>query len=194
MDSNFNSTLDQNLVPGNQPSYLKIAMTTGLYIALASVVIGLLTYLTGYSETLIRNSALQWVNNLLSLGILFFFIYSACIKHRNENLGGYISYGRCLGLGTLSGLFSGLIVGIWTIIFMQFIAPDMTDMILGITQEKLAESGMGEDMIENQINITKKFMTPLPLFGISLLSSIFMAFLVSLVAGAFARKNQPFNL
>jgi len=187
METNFNTLPDPQSV-----SYRMRAIQAGLIIAVISIFVGLITYLSGYSEVLMKSTGLRWVNNLLSLGYTSYFIYAACLQHRNEDLGGYISLGRCLGLGTVSGLTTGLVLGVWTVLFMNVIAPEFMDQILKVTMDQMAEKGLGEDEIERQMTFVKPFFSPISFFLMSLIFSVFTGFIVSLVVGLVVKRDRPF--
>jgi len=187
METNFNTLPDPQSV-----SYRMRAIQAGLIIAVISIFVGLITYLSGYSEVLMKSSGLRWANNLLSLGYTGYFIYTACLQHRNEDLGGYISLGRCLGIGTVSGLATGLLLGVWTVLFMNVIAPEFVDEIIKVTMDQMAEKGLGEDEIERQMSFVKPSFSPVSFFLTSLIFSVFMGFLISLVVGFVVKKDRPF--
>jgi hypothetical protein len=187
METNFNALPDPH-----STSYRTRAIQAGLIIAVISIFIGLITYLSGYSEVLMKSSGLRWVNNLLSLGYTGYFIYTACLQHRNEDLGGYISLGRCMGIGTVSGLATGLVLGVWTVLFMNVIAPEFMDQIIKVTMDQMAEKGLGEDEIERQMTFVRPFFSPVSFFLTSLIFSVFMGFIISLVIGLVVKKDRPF--
>ncbi len=69
------ANLDQSEAP--RKSLTNRAVTAGAYAAGAGIALGLISYVTGLSETMMKNSALNWLNNLILFGIIFYFIYKA---------------------------------------------------------------------------------------------------------------------
>ena len=157
----------------NQRTQTKVAMNYGTLFGLAGVAIFLLFYFMG---TDIQSKLPQWI----SYAVLCVFIVVGVKSYRDEDLGGYISYGKSLGTGTLISLFGSFISAIFVVLFFKFIAPDMIQRILDSTQQKLIEEGMSDDKIEMAMSYTRKFMTPIWFFGLSLIGTAFMGFLFSI--------------
>ncbi len=187
METNLNTIPDPFTV-----SYRQQAIRAGLILAVISIFISLITYVGGLTEMMLKNQSISTVLNFISFGIALYVMYDTCIKHRQQDLGGYIRLGRCMGIGTLSGLVSGLIYGVWAVIFMTYIAPEMMDQIMNSSMEKMAEKGLSESDIEAQMKIAGMFFTPTAFFFISLFSGIFMNFLAGLIIGLVVKKERHF--
>jgi len=187
METNLNTIPD----PFNV-SYRQQAIRAGLILAVISIFIGLITYVGGLTEMILKNQSISTVINFISFGIALYVIYDTCIKHRQQDLGGYISLGRCIGIGTLSGLVSGLIYGVWAYLFMSVIAPELMDQIINTSMEKMAEKGLSETEIEAQMKIAAMFFTPTAFAIISLVSGVFSNFLAGLLVGLVVKKERPF--
>ena len=171
----------------NKRTQIKVAMNYGTLFGLTGVVIFLLFYFIG---TDIQSKIPQW----LGYCALIIFITLGIKSHRDADLGGHIGYGKSLGTGTLIALFGSVITAIFTVIFFNYIAPEMIQRILEAAQQNMAEKNMSEEQIEKAMEITQKFMTPVWLFIFSILSTTFMGFLFSLIISIFTRKEEsPFN-
>jgi len=177
--------------PARTP-YRNHAFRAGLIIAGISIFLSLILYLTGMTENLMKNKPLSWANNLLSFGLTLWFIYSACLQHRQQDLGGYISIGRCLGIGSLSGLIVGLISGIWTVLFMNVIAPEVLDQIKEVSMQQMADQGQSEEQIEKAMEVMKIFFTPVVFFITVALAGVFSGFFAGLISGFVVQKARPF--
>jgi hypothetical protein len=171
----------------NKRSQIKLAMNFGAIYGLSSVAVFLVFYFIG---TDIQSKLPQWISYLL----LVLLIVTGIKSYRDEDLGGYISYGKSLGTGTLIALFGGVITGFFTLIFFNYIAPDMVQRILDETQKNMMEQGMSDEQVEMAISYSRKFMTPIWLFVFSVLGSAFMGFIFSLIISIFMKKEQtPFG-
>ncbi len=171
----------------NKRSQLKVAMNYGTLYGLAGIAVTLLFYFIGTDIQSRIPQLIGWV-------LLVVFISMGIKSYRNEDLGGFISYGRSLGTGTLIGLFGGIITAIFIVIFFNYIAPELQEQIINSSQEKLAEQGMSEEQVEQAINMTRTFMSPVWLFLFSILGATFMAFIFSLIISIFYKKeDNPFN-
>jgi hypothetical protein len=171
----------------NPRSQTKIAMQYGGYYGLSSAVVFLLFYFMG---TDIQSRIPQWVGYVL----LVIFIVIGIKSYRDQELGGFISYGKSLGTGVLISVFGGIITGAFTVLFFTVIAPEMLEIILAASQEKMLEQGMDEQSMAMAEEYTRKFMTPTWLFLFSILGSAFMGLLFSLIISVFLKKEQtPFQ-
>lgn len=170
-------------------SYAQPALRTGAITAGVLAVIGLVFYVSGLSETMIRWKYGNLFNNVLNFGLMFYFIFVGLKAHRKNDLGGYLSVGRGIGFGSLAGLAAGVISAVWTYIFMNWIAPDMSDTIRQVAMQQMADSGLDEDAIENQMKIVEKFMSPgvIAVF-VAVFSAIF-GFIIGLISGAILKKE-----
>jgi len=141
---------------------------------LIGIVLGLATYLAGMQGTI--PTILNIVSTLVTIGIIVYAIRT----HRDDDLGGYISYGRCLGVGVLTGLVMGVIGAIWTLILFNFIDPGIMDMIMQPQIEAMEESGMSDEDIENAMSMMGVFQSPVFMAGMALVYSILIGLVVSL--------------
>jgi hypothetical protein len=183
------ANLDQSEAP--RKSLTNRAVTAGAYAAGAGIALGLISYVTGLSETMMKNSALNWLNNLILFGIIFYFIYKAAQQYRNLDNDGFLSVGQGIGIGTLAGLASGVITAIWMMIFMGVIAPDMMDKIKEITMQQMQEKGQTEEQIEQAMEFSAFFFSPVFFAIVTLFFSIFIGFLAGLVSGLMLKKERP---
>ncbi len=169
------------------------ATMAGLYIAAATIVLGLIVYVAGLNETLMTNKPLSWANNLLSLGIMFYFIHTALRLYRDQDNGGYATVGNGIGLGTLAGLVAGIVTAIWTVIFMTFIAPDILDMTRRVTMEQMQESGQSEEQVEQAMEMASMFFSPVFIGIMIAVFSVFFGFLCGLVSGLIQKRERAYS-
>lgn len=171
----------------NQRTQNKIAMTFGAIYGLSSIVIFMLFYFIG---TDIQSKTPQYLGYLL----LAIFIFMGIKSYRDQDLGGYISYSKSLGTGTLISLYGGIISGAFSVLFFMFIAPEMTEQIIAAAQENMAKQGLTEEQMQMGIEWTRKFMQPLWLFLFSIIGSVIVGFILSLLISVFLKKEDaPFN-
>jgi hypothetical protein len=171
----------------NKRTQVKVAMNYGTLNGLAGVALTLLFYFIGTDMQ-------SKIPQLTGYAVLILFIVMGIKSYRDEDLGGYISYGKSLGTGTLISLFGGIISAIFIVIFFTYIAPELPQQILEGTQQKLAERGMNEEQIEQAMSMTKKFMSPVILFIFGIVGTVFMGFIFSLIISIFMKKeSNPFN-
>jgi hypothetical protein len=171
----------------NNRSQAKVAMTYGSMYGLAAAIIGLVFYFAGAD---IQSKLPQYISYIL----LIIFIVMGVKSYRDQELGGYISYGKSLGTGVLIGLFGGIITGFFTVLLFTVIDPGLTQKILEASQQQMIDKGMSEEQLQTALKWTRKFMGPIPLFLFSILGGTFMAFIFSLIVSIFTKKEQnPFS-
>jgi Protein of unknown function (DUF4199) len=185
---------DEQLSSPNPPSapYLPLATRTGFIIAAITVGIALVAYVLGMTETMMVNPTAKIFNNLIAFLLPFVIIVYTCFKHRNDDLGGYIGLGRCIGLGTAAGIVSGLISAIWAYAFFAFLAPEMIDAIKSMSIQEAAKAGQDADMVEEQLE-TVAFMFKPWVFGVvSFGTYLFIGFFGGLLSGMIFQKERPY--
>jgi hypothetical protein len=172
--------------------YLPLATRTGFIIAFITVGVALVTYLLGMTEKMMTDPNAKMVNNLIAFLLPIVIIVYTCFKHRNEDLGGFIGFGRCLGLGTATGIVSGLIAAIWTYVFFAFLAPEMIDSIKSMTIEEAARQGQVADLVEEQLEqvafMFKPWVFAVGAFGLYLI----LGFFGGLLSGMLFQKQRPY--
>ncbi|MEN0049666.1 MAG: DUF4199 domain-containing protein [Bacteroidota bacterium] len=131
---------------------------------------------------------------LINVAIFAGIVILAIKKHRDQELGGYITMGRCLGLGIVTVIVASLLNGIFGYIYISSIDPDvMTKLAQNMTwmYEML---GMDEDQIEDALDATEDLQQSPSIFT-SIFSGAFAGamygLILSAIIGALMRKNPP---
>lgn len=188
------STFDHQINDTPKPPYRNTAITYGALTGLVSIVIGLVSYLAGLSDPAKQQGAMGWINQLLSYGIMIGGLVLAVRKHRDQELGGFITFGRAFGVGFLTMLVLGLITAVWTYLFFNFIATDMLELIKQASIDRMVEKqGMSVDQAEQAMNnpITKSMMNPVAFTGFALVGILFIGSIFALIVAAIMRKSPP---
>ena len=171
----------------NKRSQWNVAMSYGTMFGLASAIVFFIFYFAGAD---IQSKWPQYIG----YGMLILFLVLGIKSFRDQDLDGYISYGKSLGTGVLVGLFGGIITGIFTVLMFTVIDPGMANKLIEATQQKLIDQGLPESQIEMSISYARKFMSPPILFVFSIVGQVLMAFIFSLIISVFLKKEQnPFD-
>src|SRR3546814_17779955 len=150
-------------------SPVKNALKWGLITGAALIVLSLIQYATGTMQ----NKVIQWLSYvLMAIGIVL-----AIREHRDKELGGYITYGRAVGAGVLTALFTGVLLTVFTYLFYGFIAPAAMAELIRIQEEQLYQNGMSDEQIEGSITILTQGLR----FLIVLTMITFMVLVISLI-------------
>lgn len=166
------------------------AMTAALIITGVGILVNLVFYITGLDIESMTNPAISWLNRILLIGITYYFIQVALKSHRDEDLGGYLSVGQGIGLGTLAGLISGVLSAVWFYIFTSFIATDMMDKIKEVSLQQMQEQGQSAEQAEQAMQMMSFFFNPVFFAIVIVISSVFFGLLCGLVAGLVLKKDK----
>lgn len=184
------STLDdpRKIIDPINVSVWPTAMRYGGTVGLVLVVIGLLMHLTGMSDPSGQNATSTAIG-CLNYVIIMVAVVLAIKHHRDNELGGYLTLGRGMGVGTATALVIGAISAVWTILMMTLIAPEMGEMIKEQALEN-AQPG-AEEMTEKMVGL---FTNPFTMALFVLLVTVFLGFITALIAGAIMKKDAAPNI
>lgn len=169
----------------NQTSATKTMLTYGLYLGIASIIVSVANYSFGniYKP--------HWSVNTVSYLITIGFIVFALKAFKAEN-GGFLKLGQAIKIGVGIALVSGILAVIYFLLFSKFIEPDFTAK-MGEFQEQMMYQkfpDMDEAILEKQIEMSKKFMTPGIMSALILFGSLISGFIISLIAGLIMKKEE----
>ncbi len=181
------TTLDNpnNSIDPSTVSPWQTALRYGGIIGLGLAILGLILYITGFSDPAEQTPASQ-AAGCVNYIVMIVGVVLAIKHHRDNELGGFISYGRGVGTGTLTGLVIGVVSAVWTIIFMTLIAPDMSEAIMDAALEN-AQPGQ-EEMTEKMVGI---FTNPFSMAVMVVIGSVLISVITSLIAAAILKNERP---
>ena len=164
-------------------SLLKNAINLGALTGMVLAVLQMIFLVSGFGE----NSGLQWVLYI----ILIVSISWGARMYRDRVNEGYLSYGESLGFGVVLSLGAALIYGFAFYLYMKYLDPTYTQVILEKMELSLYESEMQEDQIKTVMDLYKTFFGP-GLFAFSMVFSYgLMGFFVSLIISFFVKNDKP---
>jgi hypothetical protein len=168
-------------------SRIKKAMMYGAYYGFSAIAVMLLFYLLDADPK-------SKIPSLVNYVLLILFIVLGIKSYRDEECGGYISYGKSVGTGILISVFGGILVSVFTIVLFTMIDPGMTERILDEARQGMIEQGFPDEKIEKGIEIAHKMMTPFFMFLLGILGSAITGVIFSLIVSVFVKKEQsPFE-
>jgi len=90
---------------------------------------------------------------------------------------------------------SGLLSSLFSLFYMSFIDTNVMAKVADKTREKLEESGLSDDQIDQQMEMMERFQSPGFTFTFGILAVIIGGLILSLIIAAFMRKNKanPFD-
>jgi hypothetical protein len=159
------------------------AMRWGLYVSVALIIISLVFYFMGKSG----HNAEGWFQYLIAIaGII---MATGTFRKKLPEKAPF-SYGNALGFGVSVMLFSSIVVAVYTYVMYQFISPELMDKLLIETEEAYLKSGLSEDMVEQQVNLLKNFMSPGLLAFSQIFNWVFTGLIISLITSIFLMKKS----
>ena len=163
----------------------KIATKWGLIYAATAIVITYAIELSGLTST----SSLQYLTYLP-------FIAFLCLTQTEyrEELGGYVNYGNAFSAGFRYAVFSGLLLGVFTYLYLSFLSPGMLDKAIEVTQTQLEEKNTPSAQIEKTIDIMKKWGPILGAFSAAVGYAIIGAIISLITAAIFKKERSPYDI
>lgn len=174
-----------NAMNKNKNEILKHSATYGAIIGFALIIYSVLLYILGLS----LSKVLGYFSFLIIIGGLYIGIKN----FRDNEPSAAITYGRAVGAGVLICVFLGFLGSVFTYLQFRFIDPGLVDKIFEMTEEKLYDRGLSEDMIEMQIRAMSKMMTPGIMAVFGFISYLFWGTVFSLILAAILKK-EPHSL
>ena len=166
----------------NKNLFWNKAMFWGFITALASMLVTTVYYSTDSMES----KSQSWVNfAILAIGIIVCtLMYRQTLGEKDE-----FPYSKALGLGVTTIFFASLILAVFTFVLYKYIDPDLVSKSLSASEQKLLDKGYTEDMVEQQLEMTRKFMTPAVMSIFSIFGNVIIGLVISLITSIFLRKK-----
>lgn len=156
-------------------------MRYGLYTGVLFVILSLAFYLSGNPTA----GAYKWLSTILAI----ILIIVTQLQFRKAG-GGYLSYGRSLGIAVLTMFFGSLIVAVFTYLQYKF-DPALLEEIMLTAEERLVDQGMRENEIEFSLKILSIMQTPFMLAISSILNLVFSGLVFGAITAIFTSKKKP---
>jgi len=169
-------------------SVWEAGLTYGAIFGVVSIISSVIFYILG----LTMSDFEKYFGMGLMLVLLVFFIY----LYRQEYMGGYITYGRVIGIGVIISLVAGVITAFYYYSMINWIDPNIQLIIdeksMEATLKQLAKRDIypsqseADDMMEK----TKFFRSPGFMSFVILFNSVFIGTIISLIAGIFIKRES----
>ena len=167
-------------------SVKSIALSYGALLGVVSVLLSVIAY--------VMNVHLErpWWLTVLSLAAMLLFIVYAVKTFKKDNEG-FLSLGEAIKVGLAVALISGIISVIYNYVFMTFIEPDFVSQMMEISEQRMMESNpnMTQEQKEVALSMSEKFMSPAIMTAIGIIVSLFLGFIISLIAGLVMKQERP---
>ena len=164
------------------PSVLQAASGYGLYMGLVIILIQVIQYLS--------DLYVSPMFTMITVSVTVIALVLIIKHYKEKRLHGWMSYGHGVGIGTLSGLFAGIIFGGFMLVLVLLIDKQYIDKFLMQYEENLSHFNLPPEKLDETMDAVRKSVTPFsfaytPLFQFSIGSLI-----VSLIVSIFLRKTD----
>ncbi|HAX96352.1 MAG TPA: hypothetical protein DCY35_07520 [Prolixibacteraceae bacterium] len=164
------------------PGMSKIALIYGFIYAIV---------MNGATAAFISSSGNfgEKINQWLGIPLMIVAIILVQLAYRKA-CGGFMTYGKGLGIAVLMMFFASIVVGVFTY-FLYSTNPAILEQIRLIQEEALVNQGMSEEEIEFSLSFTEKLQTPAFYAFAALFSYTFMGLVVGAITAIFTKRQSP---
>ena len=171
----------------------KVALKYGVILALVIIIIDMVFFILTDDPSGANRGGFAVLQSII-LGVLTIILASK--EHSRNELSGYLPYGRIVGIGALLGLFSGIITSLYMLIKVTYMYDADLDIELKVMEELDKKAGtMSEEEYEMSkemaLKFAKIFVSPVMIFVMSLISSVFWNTILSLLVGIGIKNEIP---
>jgi len=168
---------------------MKTTFIYGIGIAVASFGLGLILFLTGFHSDPEKLGTGQLIGSLGGIVITIVGLIKV-MKTRREEFPAEegFGYGRALGTGTLTSLWSAITGAILTVVYAAGINPNMQDVIIETEIAKMEDQGLPASAIDRAKGIMNFMASPAMMGVTSLLGGFIFGFILSLIIAAVLKR------
>lgn len=167
----------------------QVVTNFGLMMGLTGLLFSVALYATG-NYNLGGGSMENVYVSIINLIIVILFPVLAINKVKSiEN--GFINFGRAFGTSFQVILISAIITALWILIYTLVLETNYQDGIIEANYEQWNAQGLSESDMDNAVEMTKRFSTPVFMAVFTILTSAFFGAIVSLIVAAILQKKDP---
>jgi Protein of unknown function (DUF4199) len=160
----------------------------GLISALIGIVFQLIQQVTGVMS---QSGMIIALYTVVSIGVSVAIYVMALKEHREQELGGFMSFKRAFYLAFMIGMVSTVIVLVFNYIYMNFINPSAMDAQLEMTRGMMEKFGMPEEQLDAAVEKQRESLTSPMSMVTGLLGAGVVVAIISLIMGAVMKKERP---
>lgn len=184
LDKSTGSSYNPQSVP-NRP----LAIKYGLIWAGASSLLILLGFLFDMDMSLPSTAtSVKIVGGILGFAIPVVAVTLA-VRDDRKQLGGFLTLGRAVGLGAITGIVAGVASGVFQVIYQYVINPGYQDQLKNAMIAEWEKQGLSEEMIETSSKVAFMFTNPFLLSVFGIIGAVFTGVIVGLIAGAIMKRE-----
>ncbi len=166
-------------------SIKKYIVNYGVILGVIFAIYGFILYIT--DNVIDKDWFFAVISAVILISVIIYGIY--CYKSAND---GFLKLSEALKIGIGIALIGGIIAIIWNALLMNVIEPEMMNQILDAQREKMIANNpnMPQEQIDQSMKFAEKLNSTIIISSFSLISNLFLGFLISLIGGAIMQKNR----
>jgi hypothetical protein len=157
--------------------------------ALISTVTGIIITYAFEFLAIDPNSSAKYLSYVPFIAFLFL-----AQKEFKEELGGYISFGDAFSTGFRYSLFTGLLMALFTFVYLQWLSPDMMDKVTEQALNEMEKKNTPDEQVETTAKMMKEYGPIFGAFGIAIGYAIFGAIISLIGAAIFKKERSPYDI
>ncbi|MEJ8803534.1 DUF4199 domain-containing protein [Pontibacter sp. H249] len=165
-----------------QPSVTSVAIKYGLLTALVGVVYSLIIMVADLGDNRILSS--------LAYLILIGGIVLAMKQYKAAN-SGYMSYGQGLGIGAIVSILFGLLSGLFTWLYTEFVDTEYMARMMEKQREQMVLQGLTDEQIDAGMQMAENFQGPVTMILGAGVITLIIGFILSLIISAIMKNSRP---
>ena len=160
------------------------SLVSGLMLGVLLVIYSLVLYLFDLNE----NVWLASVSYLITAAFLFYAISS----FRDNKQNGFLSFGKGVWLGTLTGFFASLILAIFTYVYITYIDPGVIEEVIIKAEERILESqpNISDADLDQKMGMVEIITSPVIMASMGILWYTLVSIVLSLLISIFAKRED----
>ncbi|KAA9345513.1 DUF4199 domain-containing protein [Adhaeribacter soli] len=164
-------------------SWWSVGLKYGLITGLVGSVLAMINFITGNFDNI-------WLMFVIGLAI---YILAIVLAHREykANNAGYMTYGEGLMIGTLTVFIAGVIGGLFSYVYIEFVDPGILNKMVEVQIRMMENFGLPEDKLDEAIQKVERDTTAANQLKSGLINGIFSGLVLSLIVSAFTKKRMP---
>lgn len=162
---------------------VKIAFTYGALLAFANAVLAIILYLLGYHNDADKLENSQRIAMIVGIALTLACLYLAMKATRDKAPDASLGYGRAVGVGTLTCVFSGILGAVFSLLYGLVINPEFHEVIYQATISK-----MPAEQADAAAGMMRFFTGPVWMAVVSVFFSPIIGAILSLIVGLFAKR------
>ncbi len=162
----------------------KFAMNYGIILGLIMILISVITYVTGLAL-----EGAQWPNWIYYVAFPIIILY-AISQFKKQNLN-VLSLSQALKIGVLIGVFSAIVITIYSMIFNYLIDPEFMSQMMEVARDKMLENPkMTEEIVDQSMKFVEMFSNPAISGAFMIAMSAIFGLIYSLIGGLIMKREE----